>query len=87
MANIKSQIKRIHVTAEQTERNKAVRSSLKTRILKFREAVENKDKKVAKAEFDRTVKVLDSAAAKGIIHRNNAANKKSALAKALNNLK
>ncbi len=87
MANIKSQIKRIHVTARQTERNKAVRSLLKTRIIKFREAVESKDKKVAKEEFDRAVKALDSASSKGIIHRNNAANKKSALAKALNDLK
>ena len=87
MANIKSQIKRIRVTARQTERNKAVRSALKTRIIKFREAIENKDKKVAEEEFDRAVKALDSAASKGIIHRNNAANKKSALAKALKNFK
>ena len=87
MANIKSQIKRIHVTAQQTERNKAVKSSLKTRILKFREAVESKDKKAAKVEFDLSVKALDSAASKGIIHLNNASNKKSALAKALNGLK
>ena len=87
MANIKSQIKRIRVTARQTERNKAVRSSLKTRIIKFREAIESKDKKVAKEEFDQAVKALDSASSKGIIHLNNAANKKSALAKALNDLK
>ncbi len=87
MANIKSQIKRIRVTAKQTERNKAVRSLLKTRIIKFREAVDGKDKKTAKVEFDLAVKALDSAASKGIIHLNNAANKKSALAKALNNLK
>ena len=87
MANIKSQIKRIRVTAKQTERNKAVKSLLKTRIIKFRAAVEGKDKKAAKVEFDLAVKALDSAASKGIVHLNNAANKKSALAKALNNVK
>ena len=87
MANIKSAIKRIRITERQHERNKAVRSGIKTSIAKFRAAVDKKDKKAAKEAYDSSVKALDSAVSKKVIHRNNAANRKSALSKALGSIK
>ena len=78
MANIKSQKKRILTNARRQERNKAVRSELKTRIKTAdraaTEGAENADEQVRRA-----VKALDTAAAKGIIHKNQAANRKSKL--------
>ena len=78
MANIKSQKKRILTNARRQERNKAVRSELKTRVKSAdraaTEGAENADEQVRKA-----VKALDMAAAKGIIHKNQAANRKSKL--------
>ncbi|MDI2127443.1 30S ribosomal protein S20 [Yinghuangia seranimata] len=81
MANIKSQIKRIKTNEKARQRNKAVKSSLKTAVRKAREAVEAGD--LAKAnELSREAgRKLDKAVTKGIIHKNQAANKKSALAK------
>ena len=80
MANIKSQKKRILTNAKRQERNKAVRSELKTRIKSAdraaTEGAENADEQVRRA-----VKALDTAAAKGIIHKNQAANRKSKLMK------
>lgn len=80
MANIKSQIKRIKTNEKARQRNKAVKSELKTAIRRTREAVASGD--VAKAtEAQRLAsKKLDKAASKGVLHKNNAANKKSALA-------
>jgi small subunit ribosomal protein S20 len=86
LANIKSQIKRIRTSEAQRQRNKAVRSALKTHIGKFRAAVEAADKEAAKTALAGAIKQLDSAAAKGVIHKNNAANKKSALTKTYNAL-
>ena len=86
MANIKSQIKRIRTAERQGERNKAVRSALKTYTTKVRKAVAAGDKDAAKEALGQAVKALDSAAAKGVIHENNAANKKSALTKVYNTL-
>jgi small subunit ribosomal protein S20 len=78
MANIKSQKKRILTNAKRQERNKSVRSQLKTRIKSADraavEGAENTDEQVRQA-----VKALDMAAAKGIIHKNQAANRKSKL--------
>jgi small subunit ribosomal protein S20 len=81
VANIKSQIKRIKTNEKARQRNKAVKSSLKTAVRKAREAVEAGD--LAKAtELSREAgRKLDKAVTKGIIHKNQAANKKSALAK------
>jgi small subunit ribosomal protein S20 len=81
VANIKSQIKRIKTNEKARQRNKAVKSSLKTAVRKAREAVEAGD--VAKAtELSREAgRKLDKAVTKGVIHKNQAANKKSALAK------
>ncbi|MEY9838766.1 MULTISPECIES: 30S ribosomal protein S20 [Streptacidiphilus] len=79
MANIKSQIKRIKTNEKARQRNKAVKSSLKTAIRKAREAVEAGDFEKATALTREANKKLDKAASKGVIHKNQAANKKSAL--------
>ncbi len=80
MANIKSQKKRILTNARRQERNKAVRSELKTRVKKAdRAAVESAED--IDEQVRRAVKALDMAAAKGIIHKNQAANRKSKLMK------
>ena len=82
MANIKSQIKRIKTNEKARVRNKAVRSSLKTSVRKFREVAETGDKDATITALKDASKALDKAAAKGVIHANQAANRKSALAKA-----
>ena len=85
MANIKSQKKRILQNAAAQERNKAVRSSLKTAIRRFRDAVASNDSDRAAAALRDASRLLDKAASKGVIHKNQAANRKSAMASALNN--
>ena len=81
MANIKSQIKRIGTNEKAHERNKAVKSELKTAIRATKEAVAAGDKTKAAAALKLAAKKLDKAASKGVIHKNQAANRKSALAK------
>jgi small subunit ribosomal protein S20 len=81
VANIKSQIKRIGTNKKAQERNKAVKSELKTAIRSTREAVVAGDKDKAVAALLVAGKKLDKAASKGVIHKNQAANKKSAIAK------
>ena len=81
MANIKSQLKRIKTNRLATERNKAVKSELKTWIRKFREAAESGDADKAKDALKVASTKLDKAASKGVIHKNQAANKKSSIAK------
>ncbi|MFB9909266.1 30S ribosomal protein S20 [Allokutzneria oryzae] len=80
MANIKSQVKRIKTNEKARLRNKSVKSALKTAIRKFREAAEAGDKDKAVALLAEASKKLDKAASKGVIHANQAANKKSAMA-------
>lgn len=82
MANIKSQIKRIRQTEKQRLRNKAVRSALKTHSKKFREALASGERDTAEKVMAEATSALDRAARKGIVHRNQAANKKSKMAKA-----
>ncbi|MBR2590327.1 MAG: 30S ribosomal protein S20 [Clostridia bacterium] len=83
MANIKSAKKRVIVNNKRAERNKARRSALKTQMKKANAAIENNS--ADKAEVVKTtIKAIDQAAAKGLIHKNNAANKKSALVKKAN---
>lgn len=82
MANIKSQIKRNKTNEKARLRNKAVRSSLKTSIRRFREANTAGDTDAANLLRDAS-RALDKAASKGVIHANAAANKKSAMAQAL----
>lgn len=81
MANIKSQIKRIRTNEAARQRNKSVKSSVKTAIRKFREAAEAGDREKALELLRAASKKLDKAASKGVIHTNQAANKKSAMAK------
>ena len=81
MANIKSQIKRIGTNEKARLRNKAVRSSLKTAIRRFRDAVTSGDHTKVATELRSASRQLDVAVAKGVIHANQAANKKSAMAK------
>ncbi|HET9144217.1 30S ribosomal protein S20 [Actinophytocola sp.] len=86
MANIKSQIKRIKTNERRRLRNKSVKSSVKTAIRKFREAADAGDKDKAIVLLRDASKKLDKAAGKGVIHANQAANKKSAMAKRANQL-
>lgn len=81
MANIKSQLKRIKTNEKRTERNKAVKSELRTWVRKFRVAVASGDKDAAADALKTASKKLDKAVSKGVIHKNQAANKKSAMAK------
>ena len=81
MANIKSQIKRIKTNEKARLRNKSVKSSLKTAIRKYREAAAAGDVAGATALMQSASRQLDKAASKGVIHANQAANRKSALAK------
>jgi small subunit ribosomal protein S20 len=80
VANIKSQIKRIKTNAKRTERNKAVKSELRTWMRKFRDAAASGDTEAANAALKRASAKLDKAVSKGVIHENQAANKKSAMA-------
>ena len=84
MANIKSQIKRIGTNEAARQRNQAVKSALKTAIRQFREAVATGDTAKAGESLKAASRKLDKAVSKGVIHANNAANKKSAMATALN---
>jgi small subunit ribosomal protein S20 len=81
VANIKSQIKRNRQNEAAHERNKAVKSALKTAVRKFREAAEAGNADDAKTLAANAGKALDKAASKGIIHRNQAANRKSSIQK------
>lgn len=81
MAKIKSQKKRIKTNEKRRVRNKAVRTALKTYSRKVNEALGSGDSDAARAALNRATKALDVAASKGVIHSNNAANRKSALAK------
>ena len=86
MANIKSQIKRIRTNEAARLRNKSVKSSVKTAIRKFREAAAAGDKEKAQELLQDASRKLDKAASKGVIHANQAANKKSAMAQLANKL-
>ncbi|TSB18854.1 30S ribosomal protein S20 [Streptomyces sp. NBC_01525] len=87
MANIKSQMKRIKTNEKARQRNKAAKSTLKTAIRRTREAVEAGDLQKATTAQAEAAKKLDKAVSKGVIHKNAAANKKSALAKKVAGLK
>ncbi|MFC5949287.1 30S ribosomal protein S20 [Pseudonocardia lutea] len=81
MANIKSQIKRVKTNEKRRQRNKSVKSSVKTAIRKFREAAEAGETEKAVELQRAAARALDKAAGKGVIHKNQAANRKSALAR------
>ena len=84
MANIKSQIKRIRTNEKAQARNKSARSSIKTAIRRFRDAVAAGDQKTIADELRNASQQLDVAVTKGVLHQNAAANKKSAMAKTAN---
>ena len=86
MANIKSQLKRIKTNEKARLRNKAVKSELKTYVRRVREAVAAADKDKASTALVEASRKLDKAVSKGVIHANQAANRKSALAKAVGTL-
>lgn len=86
MANIQSQIKRNRQTLVRNERNKAVRSQLKTQLKKFHTTAATGDAEAASTAFTAAVRSLDKAAQKGVVHSNYAANKKSKMAKKLQSL-
>lgn len=79
MANIKSQVKRIRTNNKAHERNKAVRTSLKSAIRKFREAADSGQAEQAKELAREATRKLDKAVSSGVIHKNQAANRKSAI--------
>ncbi|MBP2702699.1 30S ribosomal protein S20 [Microbispora sp. RL4-1S] len=81
MANIKSQIKRNRQNEKRRLRNKAVKSSLKTAVRKFREAADQGNVDETLAALKAASRQLDKAVSKGVIHKNQAANRKSAIAK------
>lgn len=80
MANIKSQLKRIQTNEKARVRNKSIKSSLKTAVRRFREAAAAGEKDRALDELQTASRQLDKAVSKGVIHRNQAANRKSAMA-------
>ncbi len=82
VANIKSQKKRILTNEKARLRNKAVKSELRTAVRSFREALAAGDAEKAQAALAHASKKLDKAVSKGVIHKNQAANRKSAIAKA-----
>lgn len=84
LANIKSSIKRIRLTKERTLRNRIVKSTVKTFVKKFEESIAAGKIDEAKKLYPRVSHVIDKAAAKGVLHRNTAARKKSKLALKLN---
>ena len=86
MANIKSAKKRILVAKARNERNKAVKSAVKTAMKKVEAAVASNDKAAADAALLNAISIIDKAAKKGIYHKNNAARKVSRLTKAVNTL-
>lgn len=86
LANIKSQIKRNKQNREQRLRNRVYRGTARTFIKKAQAVIKTGDKEKAKAETLKAIKALDKAAAKGVIHKNNAARRKARLMNKLNSL-
>ena len=86
MANIKSAKKRIQVTLVRTERNKAIRSKVKTAIKKVENAVEANDKQLAKDNLKNAIVEITKAASKGVYHKNNASRKVARLSKAVDSI-
>ena len=87
MPNIKSAIKRVDVIEKKTLRNNMIKSEYKTATKKFESAVLEGNKEKAEELFKNAVKKIDGACSKGVIVKNTAARKKSALAKKLNSMK
>lgn len=84
MANIKSAKKRVLVAKARTERNKAIKSEVKTYVKKVNEAIASGDKAAAEAALKEATIKLDKAATKGVYHRNTSSRKIGRLSKAVN---
>ncbi len=84
MANIKSQKKRVLTNAKAHDRNKTVKSAVKTAVKKVDAAIEAGDKDAAAQAANAASRLLDKAASKGVIHKNQAANRKSSITKRVN---
>ena len=86
VANIKQQVKRNRKNEEARQRNKAVKSRIKTAIRRYRETLESGDTAAADERRREAGRLLDKAVSKGVIHKNQAANRKSAIAKRLSDM-
>ncbi|MDO4291641.1 MAG: 30S ribosomal protein S20 [Eubacteriales bacterium] len=86
MANIKSAKKRILVNQTKADRNKAIKSAVKTAIKKVRVAIDAQDKEAAKAALLSATSAINKAASKGVYHKNTASRKVSRLSKAVNEM-
>ncbi|MCQ2540307.1 MAG: 30S ribosomal protein S20 [Acetatifactor sp.] len=86
MANIKSAKKRILVAQTRTERNKAIKSGVKTAIKKVFAAIESGDKAAAQAQLVSATKTIEMAGSKGVYHKNNVARKVARISKAVNEM-
>ena len=86
MPNIKSSKKDVISSKIAYEKNKANKSELKTELKKFDAAVESGDKAAAEAAYKVAVKTVDQAVVKGVLHKNNAAHKKSSMTLKVNNM-
>ena len=86
MANIKSSAKRDEKSKELRAKNRADKTELKTMIKKFDAAVVDGNREAAESAYKVAVKTVDRAAGKGLLHKNNAAHKKSAMAIKLNEM-
>lgn len=87
MANIKSQKKRILITAEENKRNTAIRSKVKNAVKKFNAAIANNDVPLAEQLLPVTVSIINKAKSDGIYHKNTASRKVSSLNKSLNEIR
>ena len=86
MPNIKSQMKRVKTNEKARQRNKAVKSALRTHVRNFRRAAEAGDAEKATQYAKLANRQLDKAVSKGVIHKNQAKNRKSSISKKLNKL-
>ena len=86
MPNIKSQVKRVKTNEKARQRNKAVKSALRTHVRNFRRAAEAGDAEKATQYAKLANRQLDKAVSKGVIHKNQAKNSKSSISKKLNKL-
>lgn len=86
MPNIKSQMKRTKISEQQRQRNRSVKTALRTTIKKFYASSEAGDQEAARLHYAEASRALDKAASKGVIHKNKAANKKSRMARDLKSM-
>lgn len=84
MPNIKSAMKRVRITRKRTERNKHIKSGLRTNIRRFKDALAGADRDEAQARLRRALVTIDKAVTKGVLHKNTAARRKSRLTKLFN---